>query len=73
MPGLATGIAGLGADQVGARWGYLLYGGRIIDGHLVETMTTQATDTDQGGYGFGTMVAVWEGVTIVGHAGDYIQ
>ncbi len=36
-------------------------------------MTTQATMTDQGGYGFGTMVADLDGVTIVGHAGDYIQ
>jgi CubicO group peptidase (beta-lactamase class C family) len=79
LPSLASastgqGGAGMAADAPSlARWGYLLYGGRIIDGHLVETMTTQATDTDQGGYGFGTMVAVWEGVTIVGHAGDYIQ
>ena len=79
LPSLASastgqGGAGMAADAPSlARWGYLLYGGRIIDGHLVETMTTQATDTDQGSYGFGTMVAVWEGVTIVGHAGDYIQ
>jgi len=78
LPSLASasshGGAGMAADAPSlARWGYLLYGGRIIDGHLVETMTTQATDTDQGGYGFGTMVAVWEGVTIVGHAGDGIQ
>ena len=79
LPSLASastgqGGAGMAADAPSlARWGYRLYGGRIIDGHLVETMTTQATDTDQGGYGFGTMVAVWEGVTMVGHAGDYIQ
>jgi D-alanyl-D-alanine carboxypeptidase len=56
-----------------ARWGYLLYGGRIIDGDLVATMTTYVTDTDQGGYGFGTMVADLDGQTIVGHVGDYIQ
>jgi len=56
-----------------ARWGYLLYGGRVIGGDLVATMTTYVTETDQGGYGFGTMVAYWEGATIVGHAGDYIQ
>jgi D-alanyl-D-alanine carboxypeptidase len=57
-----------------ARWGYLLYGGRIIDGHLVETMTTEATvAVDVGSYGFGTMIAVMEGVTIVGHLGDGIQ
>jgi D-alanyl-D-alanine carboxypeptidase len=79
LPSLASasigqGGAGMAADAPSlARWGYLLYGGRIIDGDLVATMTTQATDTDQGGYGFGTMVAVWEGEAIVGHAGDYIQ
>ena len=52
-----------------ARWGYLLCGGRIIDGDLVATMTTQVTDTDQGGYGFGTMVGDLDGVKIVGHLG----
>jgi S-formylglutathione hydrolase FrmB/CubicO group peptidase (beta-lactamase class C family) len=79
LPSLASastgqGGAGIAADAPSlARWGYLLYGGRIIDGDLVATMTTQVTDTDMGGYGFGTMVADWEGETIVGHLGDYIQ
>ena len=79
LPSLAsasTGVggAGMAADAPSlARWGYLLYGGRIIDGDLVATMTTQVTDTDQGGYGFGTMVGDLDGVKIVGHAGDYIQ
>ena len=79
LPSLAsasTGVggAGMAADAPSlARWGYLLYGGRIIDGDLVTTMTTHVTDTDQGGYGFGTMVADFDGVQIVGHAGDYIQ
>ena len=56
-----------------ARWGYLLYGGRIIDSDLVTTITTQVTDTGAGGYGFGTMVADFDGVQIVGYVGDYIQ
>ena len=79
LPSLAsasTGVggAGMAADAPSlARWGYLLYGGRIIDGTLVATMTTQVTETDAGGYGFGTMVADFQGATIVGHVGDYIQ
>ena len=79
LPSLASastgqGGAGMAADAPSlARWGYLLYGGRIIDGTLVTTMTTKVTDTDAGGYGFGTMVADWQGATIVGHLGDYIQ
>ncbi|HYN48843.1 MAG TPA: serine hydrolase domain-containing protein, partial [Candidatus Nanopelagicales bacterium] len=79
LPSLASastgqGGAGMAADAPSlARWGYLLYGGRIIGGDLVVTMTTHVTDTDQGGYGFGTMVADMDGVSIVGHAGDYIQ
>jgi len=79
LPSLAAastgqGGAGMAADAPSlARWGYLLYGGRIIDGHLVETMTTEATVADVGSYGFGTMIAVMDGVTIVGHLGDYFQ
>jgi len=79
LPSLASastmqGGAGMAADAPSlARWGYLLYGGRIIDGDLVATMTTQVTDTDEGGYGFGTMVADLDGVKIVGHGGDGIQ
>ncbi len=79
LPSLASastgqGGAGMAADAPSlARWGYLLYGGRIIDGTLVTTMTTKVTDTDQGGYGFGTMVADVDGQTLVGHLGDYIQ
>jgi D-alanyl-D-alanine carboxypeptidase len=79
LPSLAsasTGVggAGMAADAPSlARWGYLLYGGRIIDGELVTTMTTQVTDTDEGGCGFGTKVADFDGVKIVGHGGDYIR
>jgi D-alanyl-D-alanine carboxypeptidase len=79
LPSLASASTGVGGAGIAAdapslaRWGYLLYGGRVIDGDLVTTMTTQVTETDMGGYGFGTMVADMDGITIVGHAGDYIQ
>ncbi len=81
LPSLASastgqGGAGMAADAPSlARWGYLLYGGRVIDGGLVATMTTSVTDTEYGAYGFGTMVADVDGLgqTVVGHPGDYIQ
>jgi D-alanyl-D-alanine carboxypeptidase len=78
LPSLASastgqGGAGMAADAPSlARWGYLLYGGRIIDPDLVATMTDGVPDADTG-YVFGTMVAYWEGETVVGHLGDYIQ
>jgi D-alanyl-D-alanine carboxypeptidase len=72
----STGVggAGIAADAPSlARWGYLLYGGRIIDGDLVATMT-DGDPASENGYGFGTMVAdLGGGQTVVGHAGDYIQ
>jgi len=78
LPSLASastgqGGAGMAADAPSlARWGYLLYGGRIIDPDLVATMTDGVPDADTG-YVFGTMVAYWEGETVVGHLGDYAQ
>ncbi len=78
LPSLASastgqGGAGMAADAPSlARWGYLLYGGRIIDPDVVATMTDGVPDADTG-YVFGTMVADWEGQTVVGHMGDYIQ
>ena len=59
LPSLASastmqGGAGIAADAPSlARWGYLLYGGRIIDGDLVATMTTYVTETDEGGMASG--------------------
>jgi D-alanyl-D-alanine carboxypeptidase len=79
LPSLASastgqGGAGMAADAPSlARWGYLLYGGRIIDGTQVTTMTTQVTDTLYGAYGFGTMVVDLDGRQIVGHPGDNLQ
>ncbi len=79
LPSLASastgqGGAGMAADAPSlARWGYLLYGGRIISGDLVATMTTKVADTLYGAYGFGTMVADVDGQTVFGHPGDYLQ
>jgi D-alanyl-D-alanine carboxypeptidase len=79
LPSLALastgqGGAGVAADaQSLARWGYLLYGGRIISGDLVATMTTKVADTVFGAYGFGTMVADVDGQTVFGHPADYMQ
>ena len=50
-----------------ARWGYLLYGGRVIDASLVTQMTDVPEDD---GYGLGTGVGVVDGDMVVGHAGD---
>jgi len=79
LPSLASastgqGGAGMAADAPSlARWGYLLYGGRIIDGDLVATMTAGDPAAEHG-YGFGTMVAdLGGGETVVGHLGDYTQ
>jgi D-alanyl-D-alanine carboxypeptidase len=77
LPSLAAastgrGGAGIAADAPSlARWGYLLYGGRVIDPSLVATMTAGDPDADNG-YGFGTMTAEVDGTTFVGHAGDYM-
>jgi D-alanyl-D-alanine carboxypeptidase len=79
LPSLASastgqGGAGMAADAPSlARWGYLLYGGRIISGDQVATMTTKVTDTLYGAYGFGTLVVDLDGRTIVGHPGDGLQ
>ena len=78
LPSLAAastgwGGAGMAADAPSlARWGYLLYGGRIIRGDLVATMT-DGDPASEHGYGFGTMIADLDGRAVVGHAGDWIQ
>ena len=79
LPSLAaasTGVggAGMGADAPDlARWGYLLYGGRIIDPALVTVMTDSPPSGDAN-YTFGTMVApADDGQMMWFHLGDYNQ
>ena len=59
--GAAGGIAA-DASSI-ARWGYLLYGGYVIDSELVEQMTS-----GQDGYGLGTeLFGDIDGARIGGH------
>ena len=83
LPSLAAassscGGAGMAADAPSlARWGYLLYGGRVIDNSLVQVMTTpnpEGEDPELGvDYGFGTLIANESDGPVWGHAGDYNQ
>lgn len=67
------GGAGVVSDALDlARWGYLLYGGRLIDRSLVDVMTTPNPLGGDWGYGFGTMIADWDGTPFWGHAGNYV-
>ncbi len=60
------GAGGMAADAPSiARWGYLLYGGYVVDPGLVEQMTT-----GQDGYGLGTELGDIDGARIVGHGGN---
>ncbi len=73
----ACGGADMAADAPSlARWGYLLYGGHIIDNSLVKVMTTgnpKGGDPNYGNYGFGTMIAEDSEGPMWGHAGNYNQ
>jgi CubicO group peptidase (beta-lactamase class C family) len=64
----AGGISGR-AESV-ARWGYLLYGGHVLDPELVATMLPRE---DGSGYGYGTekLGSVIPGIEYVGHRGDF--
>jgi D-alanyl-D-alanine carboxypeptidase len=62
----AGGIAGTAADV--ARWGYLLYGGHVLDPDVVATMLPRA---DGSGYGYGTETLGSVDVDYVGHRGDF--
>lgn len=53
-----------------ARWGYLLYGGHVIDSALVEQMTRNEEDGAESWYGLGTGGWVQDGQTFLGHDGD---
>lgn len=66
--------AGMAADAPSlARWGYLLYGGYVIDNSLVKTMTTPNPMGGDNSYGFGTMIDSDNGDPLWGHAGNYTQ
>lgn len=67
-----AGAAGMAADAPSlARWGYLLFGGRIIDPDLVAVMT-DGDPASEYGYGFGAMVDTSGGELVVGHGGDFM-
>jgi len=77
LPSLAAASTGNGAAGVAAdaptlaRWGYLLYGGGVIDPALVGIMVKPNWSSELG-YGFGTMCDNSSGALVVGHAGDYM-
>jgi len=65
----AGGMAGDAADV--ARWGYLLYGGHVIDTALVKQMEADPQEEPTRGlYALGTMLTTDDhGTTMVGHPG----
>ena len=67
----ATGSGSIAADAAdAARWGYLLYGGQVIDSTMVDEMVADPQDEpNMGPYALGVMVGEWEGVPMYGHAG----
>jgi CubicO group peptidase (beta-lactamase class C family) len=53
-----------------ALWGYLLYGGQVIDSTLVTQMEADPQDSDVGLYGLGTIaMADDDDILMVGHGG----
>ena len=73
MASSAGPAGGIAADAPSiARWGYLLYGGHIIDSTLVEQMTVSEEDGAEGWYGLGTGGWVQDGELFVGHGGDVV-
>ncbi|MFN8191094.1 MAG: serine hydrolase domain-containing protein [Nocardioidaceae bacterium] len=77
LPSLAgassgQGGAGMAGDALSlARWGYALYGGRVIPADLVDTMTAGDPRAELG-YGFATATATINGAAVVGHPGDWM-
>ena len=71
METLGMGAGGIAADAPSmARWGYLLYGGQVIDSSLVQQMTAGGPDD---WYGLGTQ-RITEGSQLsVGHAGGEVS
>jgi D-alanyl-D-alanine carboxypeptidase len=66
---IASSGGGIAADAPTlARWGYLLYGGHLIDPDLVTQMTTDIQNDDW--YGLGTQLGTLAAEPWVGHTGD---
>ena len=73
MASAAGPAGGIAADAPSiARWGYLLYGGHVIDSTLVEQMTKADEDGAEEWYGLGTVGWVQDGQTFLGHDGDIV-
>ena len=73
MASSAGPAGGIAADSPSiARWGYLLYGGHVIDSALVEQMTKNEEGGAEGWYGLGTGGWVQDGQTFLGHDGDIV-
>ena len=66
---LVGAAGGMAADALNvARWGYLLYGGHVIDSSLIEEMTESCSEEEP--YGLGTVCSYPEDALVVGHTGD---
>ena len=67
----AIGAGNLAADAADvARWGYMLYGGQVIDSTLVKQMEADPQDSDVGLYGLGTTaMADDDGILMFGQGG----
>jgi D-alanyl-D-alanine carboxypeptidase len=73
MASSAGPAGGIAADAPSvARWGYLLYGGHVIDSTLVAQMTQAPGGDADDSYGLGTMRTMQDGELLVGHDGDSI-
>ena len=73
MASSAGPAGGIAADAPSvARWGYLLYGGHVIDSALVEQMTKSEEDGAEAWYGLGTVGWLQDGELFVGHSGDAV-
>jgi D-alanyl-D-alanine carboxypeptidase len=67
-----NGAAGMAADAPTlARWGYLLYGGRVLEPAALAPMMKPNWSSDLG-YGFGSTFDNTSGTLVVGHGGDYM-
>jgi D-alanyl-D-alanine carboxypeptidase len=73
MASSAGPAGGFAADAPSiARWGYLLYGGHVIDSTLVAQMTQDPAGDADDWYGLGTIRTMRDGELLVGHDGDII-